>query len=79
MKKFLTITILATVLMTLTACTKAPAENTTPDNTQAQTEIAENGKELAVWAEGEVLEAVDPKSIKRTEPGAGPEYVFEYK
>ena len=77
MKKFLTITILATVLMTLTACTKAPAENTTPDNTQAQTEIAENGKELAVWAEGEVLEAVDPKSIKRTEPG--PKYVFEYK
>lgn len=79
MKKFLTITILATVLMTLTACTKAPAENTTPDNTQAQTESAENGKELAVWAEGEVLEAVDPKSIKRTRNSRNSYYFFEYK
>ena len=61
MKKFLTITILATVLMTLTACTKAPAENTTPDNTQAQTEIAENGKELAVWNLEHGIEPRDPR------------------
>lgn len=60
MKKFLTITILATVLMTLTACTKAPAENTTPDNTQAQTEITENGKELAVWNLENGIEPRDP-------------------
>ena len=60
MKKFLAITILATVLMTLTACTKAPAENTTPDNTQAQTEITENGKELAVWNLENGIEPRDP-------------------
>ncbi|MBR6695881.1 MAG: hypothetical protein IKL70_05655 [Oscillospiraceae bacterium] len=66
MKKFLTITILATVLMTLTACTKAPAENTTPDNTQAQTEIAENGKELAIWAEGKIIEGEFPTDANGT-------------
>ena len=66
MKKFLTITILATVLMTLTACTKAPAENTAPDNTQAQTKIAENGKELAVWAEGKIIKGEFPTDAKST-------------
>lgn len=66
MKKFLTITILATVLMTLTACTKDPAENTTPDNTQAQTELAENGKELAVWAEGKIIEGEFPTDAQST-------------
>lgn len=60
MKKFLTITILVTVLMALTACTKAPAENTALDNTQAQTEIAENGKELAVWNLENGIEPRDP-------------------
>ena len=69
MKKFLTITILATVLMTLTACTKAPTENTTPDNTQAQTEITENGKELAVWNLENGIEPRDPDDDAVNFPG----------